>query len=215
MKSLAKPHPRTTLLWGQCALEAISCGKCNGSVPAISRPLSRCFPLSSRPAALRLVCADVINSAQWTIAVPCLHLLTRCRQEAKKGRGAGGDHAHPQALLLPRRHRASVGGTGSVVLRFWLSTRLLSMKDEATDRFMGDTIRFRHCWERFVLLHHTMHHCWPWPSGKTVCRLLWPWTPLLAHRRRRASLGSFLFSKQGLDLLIESSSRGKEERANW
>jgi len=41
-KSLAKPHPCNTLVWGQCALEAISCGKCNGSVPT-------CFPFFSGP----------------------------------------------------------------------------------------------------------------------------------------------------------------------
>jgi hypothetical protein len=34
MKSLAKPHPRTTRVWGRCALEAISCGKCHGRVPS-------------------------------------------------------------------------------------------------------------------------------------------------------------------------------------
>ena len=34
MKSLAKPHPRNTLAWGRCALEAISCGECHGSVPS-------------------------------------------------------------------------------------------------------------------------------------------------------------------------------------
>ena len=34
MNSLAKPHPRTTRVWGRCALEAISCGKCHGSVPS-------------------------------------------------------------------------------------------------------------------------------------------------------------------------------------
>jgi len=37
MKSLAKPHPRDTLVWSQCPLEAISCGKYNWSVPACSR----------------------------------------------------------------------------------------------------------------------------------------------------------------------------------
>ncbi|MFL5659530.1 MAG: hypothetical protein ACJ8CB_35780, partial [Ktedonobacteraceae bacterium] len=32
-------------------------------------------------------------------------------------------------------------------------------------------------------------------SGKTVCRLLWPWPPLLDHRRRSVSLSWFLLRK--------------------
>ena len=83
---------------------------------------------------------------------------------------------------------------------------------------MGDTIRLRHSWERFVLLHNTMHHCRPLPSGKTVCRLLWPWTPVLDHRRRMTSLCCFLFSKQALQPLQplrQCARRGKEEGKNW
>jgi hypothetical protein len=50
-----------------------------------------------------------------------------------------GPHASA-ALLLPGRHRASVGGTVPVELRFLLSTLLMHMKKKATDRFMRDTI---------------------------------------------------------------------------
>ncbi len=107
---------------------------------AFSRPLSWCFQVLDRPPVLRLWCADETSSAQWTICVPSLHLQTRRREEARKGRWAGGDQAHPQALLPSEHHRASVGGTGPVPLRFWPSTRLLHMKDEATDRFRRDPI---------------------------------------------------------------------------
>jgi hypothetical protein len=44
------------------------------------------------------------------------------------------------------------------LLRFWLSTRLLHMKQEATDRFRRDSRGGCHSTERFVLLHHTLHH---------------------------------------------------------
>jgi hypothetical protein len=125
---------------------------------AFSRPRSRCYPLLYRPPVLRCLCADETSSVQWPICVLCLHLQTLRREDARKGRGAGGDHAHPQALLLPGRHYASVGGTVPVELRFWLSTLLLDMKHDATDRFMRDTIRCCHGTERFFLLHHTMHH---------------------------------------------------------
>jgi hypothetical protein len=122
-----------------------------------------------------------------------------------------GDHAHPQALLLPRRHQTSVEGTVPVLLRFLLSTLLLDMKHEATDRFMRDTILCCNCMERFFLLHHTLHHCWPMGSGNTVSRVLWPWPPMLDNSRRMASFSCFILSKQALHLLIQCARRGKEE----
>ncbi len=70
------------------------------------------------------------------------------------------------------------------------------MKHDAADRFMRDTTGGRNSTERFLLLHHTLHHRRPLGSGKTVCRLLWPWPPLLDHRRR-ASLSWFLRSLAG------------------
>src|SRR2546429_2921239 len=129
---------------------------------------------------LRLWCADGTSSAQWTICVLSLRLLRLRWEEARKGRWARGGHAYPQALLLPGRHRGSVEGKIPVPLRILLSTRLLHMK-EATDRFMRDTKRCCHDAQRFLLLHHTMQHGRPQGSGKTVCRLLWPWPPLLDH----------------------------------
>ena len=76
----------------------------------------------------------------WTICVLSLNLLPLCREDARKGRCAGGDHAHPQALLLPGCHRASVLGTITAQLSFLLSILLLNMMHDATDRFMRDTI---------------------------------------------------------------------------
>ncbi len=50
-----------------------------------SRPLSRCYPLLYRSPVLRLLCADETSSAQWTIYVSSLHLLTLRREDARKG----------------------------------------------------------------------------------------------------------------------------------
>src|SRR5947209_6915754 len=120
------------------------------------------------------------------MCVPSLHLQTPRREEARKGRWAGGDYVYPQALLLPGRHLASVGGTGPLPLHFLPSTLLLDMKDEATDRFVRDPIRCCHGTERFVLLHHTMNDHRPVFSGKTVCGVFWPWSPFATHCRRAA-----------------------------
>ena len=124
-----------------------------------SRPLSRCSPLLYRPPLLCLWWAAGLIGPQWSIFVPSLHLQTRRREEARKGRCACGPHKHPQALLLPGRHRASVVGKVPVQLRFFLSTLLLDMKHDATDRFRRDTIRGCNCTERFFLFHHTVQHC--------------------------------------------------------
>ena len=61
-------------------------------------------------------------------------------------------------LLLPGRHHASIVGTVTLQLSFLLSTLLLDMKHDAADRFMRDSIGCCHCTERFLLLHHTLHH---------------------------------------------------------
>ena len=103
-----------------------------------------------RPPVLCLFCADETSSAQWTICVPSLHLQTHCREEARKGRWVCVHHTHPQALLLPGRHRASLGGTGPAPLRFLPSIRLLDMKQEATDGFVRDTRGGCHSTQRFL-----------------------------------------------------------------
>ncbi len=108
---------------------------------AFCRPLSRCYPLSYCPPVLHLCCAGGTGSAQWAICVPSLDLQTRRREDARNGRCAGGDHTHPQALMLPGRHRVSVVEKVTVQLSFFLDRLLLDMKHDATDRFMRDTIR--------------------------------------------------------------------------
>jgi hypothetical protein len=101
-----------------------------------------------------------------------------------------GDHTLPQALLL------------SIVF--------LDMKHNATDRFMRDTVLCCYCTERFFLLHHRR----PLGSGNSVCRVLWPWPPVLDHHRRMAYHSCFIFSKQPLHLEIQCARRGKEEVEN-
>ncbi len=125
----------------------------------------------------------------------------------------GADRAGDQSLpcLGTRKNacRSERLRPAGVQLRFLLSMLLMRMK-KATDRFRRDTIRGCHGAKRFLLLHHTLQHRRPLGSGKTVCRLLWSWSPMLDHSRRRASL-----SKQVLHLLIQSPRRGKEEGVNW
>ena len=67
---------------------------------AFSRPLSRCFSLLDRPPGLGLWCAEETSSAQWTIGLPSLYLLTRRREEASKERlmGLWGPHASASSL---------------------------------------------------------------------------------------------------------------------
>ena len=88
-----------------------------------------------------------------------------------------------QALLLPGHYRASVVGTVPVPLRFLLSTLLLDMKHNATDRFMRDTIRCCHGTERFFLLHHTLHHCRPIQAGIPYVGCFGPGRRCLITRR--------------------------------
>jgi hypothetical protein len=173
-----------------------------------SRPLSRCFPLVYCPLVLCLWWTDETSSTRWTLCLPTLNLQTRLGEETRKGRGAGGDHVHLSALLLPERHRASVREKGPVPLRFLLSMRLLPMKKKATDRFRRDTIRGCHGAKRFLLFHHTLQHRRPLGSGKTVCRLLWSWSPMLDHSRR-ASLSWFLRSLAGAAPCETISQKGK------
>jgi hypothetical protein len=76
---------------------------------------------------------------------------------------------------------------------------------------MRDTIRGCYGAQRFLLLHHTLHHCRPVGSGNIVCRVRWPWTPVLHNSRSMTSRSCFILSKQMLHLLIQYSSRSKEE----
>src|SRR5438132_10384834 len=73
------------------------------------------------------------------------------------------------------------------------------MSLNSSDRFVRDPRGSCHSTERFLLLHHTTQHRRLLGSEKSVCRLLWPWPPLLDHRRRRASLNWFLRSLAGAE----------------
>jgi hypothetical protein len=100
-------------------------------------------------------------------------------------------------------------------LGFLLSTLLLDMKHDATDRFMRDSIRGCYCAERFLLLHHTMYNYRPEFSGNTVVRMFRPWSSVLDHLRRMTSPRCFILSKQVLHLVIQYPRRDKEEVENW
>ena len=105
-------------------------------------------------------------------------------------------------------------GTVPVSLHILLSTLLMGMKKNATDRFMRDTICGCYCAERFFLLYHTMHYCWPLRSWYTVCRVFRPWSTF-ANNGRRASVMCFIVSEHVLDLEIQFSIGFKEEGENW
>ena len=181
-----------------------------GPLVAFPRLLSRCYPLLYHPPVLRLLCANETCSAKWTICVPCRLLLYLCIGTCKGKPMCSEDHTDLQALLLSGRNRASVVEIETAQLRILLSTLLLDMKHDATDRFMRDTICSCYDAQRFFHLYHTMHHSRPLGGGNTVYGVLWPWTPML-HNRRMTSPSCFIISKQVLHLLIQYPGRNKEE----
>ena len=133
---------------------------------------------------------------------PSLYLQTLRREDARKGRCTDRDHAHPQALLLPGHHRAPVLGKVTVQSSFLLTTLLLNMEYDATDRFMRDIILLRYRTKWFVVLHHPMHDHRPVFSGNAVLRVFWPWSPF-DNNRRRAGVRCFVVSEQLLHLEIQ------------
>jgi hypothetical protein len=120
------------------------------------------------------------------------------------------DHAHPQALVLSEQHRASFVGTVTAQLGFLLVTLPLDTKQEATDRFMRESIRGCYSTERFLLLHHTVYHYRPVFRGNAAVRVFWPWSAFANHRRR-AGVMCFFVSEQRLHLEIQYAGRSKEE----
>jgi hypothetical protein len=157
---------------------------------AFSRSLSRCYPLLYRPAVLRLLCADETSDTRWTICVlscTCRHCAGK-RQETVDVQVATTHMC--QALLLPGYHRISIVGKAPGPLRFLLSTLLISMKKNATDRFMRDTISCCYGAQGFLLLHHTMNDQRPMFSGNTIFGMFWPWSPFANYRRGLTSCAS-------------------------
>jgi hypothetical protein len=123
----------------------------------------------------------------------------------------------PQAFastLLPGHYRAPVGGTGPVQLSFLLSTRLLDMKQETTDRFRRNTILLCNRTKGFVVLHHTMDDHRPVFRGKTVFGVFWPWSPFATYRMR-AGVSGFTVSEHLLHLERQFAGGSKEEIINW
>ncbi len=90
----------------------------------------------------------------------------------------------------------------------------LDMMNDATDRFMRDTILLRNRTKWFVVLHNTMDDHRPVFSGNAVCGAFWPWSPF-ANNRRKADVMCFVVSEHVLDLEIQCASRSKEEVENW
>jgi hypothetical protein len=88
------------------------------------------------------------------------------------------------------------------------------MKKKATDRFVRDTLGGCYGAQRFVLLHHTLHHHWPVFSGKTVSRVFRLCSSMF-EKRRMASLTDVIFCQKVLNLEIQFASRSKQESKNW
>ncbi|SRR6266487_1907181 len=99
-------------------------------------------------------------------------------------------------------------------LHILLSTLLLDMKHDATDRFMRDSIDCCYGAERFFLLHYTMYDCRPEFSGNTEFRMFRSWSSML-NKRRVVSLNEFIFPQKLLHLKEQFPKLGKEEVENW
>jgi hypothetical protein len=84
---------------------------------------------------------------------------------------------------------------------------------KATDRFVRDA-RGGYGAQRFLLLHHTLHHHGSVFSGKTVSRVFRILSSVL-EKRRSASLTGVIFRQKVLELEIQVARRGKQEGANW
>src|SRR5258708_5214182 len=97
-----------------------------------------------------------------------------------------------------------------VPLRVLLSSLLMRMQKNTTDRFVRDTIRCCHGAQGFLLLHHTINDQWPVFSGNAVFRVFWPWSPFAPHQRG-ADVICFIVSEHVLHLEIQFTRRGKEE----
>jgi hypothetical protein len=95
-----------------------------------------------------------------------------------------------------------------------LSTLLLDMKYDATDRFMRDTILLSNPTKWFVVLHHAMHDHRPVFRGNTIFRVPWSLSAF-ANKRRRAGVMCFIVSEHVLYLEVQFARGGKEEGENW
>jgi hypothetical protein len=153
--------------------------------------------------------AGLPGESKPAVRVPLLPLLRaelgQTRQGSSRSR-AWGQAREPAARRDRDQledHYASCCPCGFCVLK------------KARDRFKRDTVGGCHFSQRFFLLHHTTQHRRPLGSGKSVCRLLWPWLPMLDHHRRRADVRGFIVSEQVLHLEIQFASRSKQEAENW
>src|SRR5947209_9714678 len=114
--------------------------KCNCSVPAFSRPLSRCFPLVDRPPLLCLWCADGTSSTQRTSSILSLHMQILHREDAKeRGRRICITPCTREELLEERasqRWRELQGSMPHLGGRFslWRTIRLLASLHRHTEQ---------------------------------------------------------------------------------
>jgi hypothetical protein len=77
-------------------------------------------------------------------------------------------------------------------LRFLLGMLHLGIENDATDRFMRDSICDRYGAEWFLLLHPTLYDCRPESCGNTIVRMISSWSSVLENMRA-ASLKVFIF----------------------
>jgi len=87
-------------------------------------------------------------------------------------------------------------------------------EEEGDGSFRARRQRRRLRCQRFLPLHHPLHHHRPVFNGKSVLGVFWPWSPFANHRRR-AGVMCFVASEHVLDLEIQLARRGKEEGKNW
>lgn len=150
----------------------------------------------------------LLEGNQATLVTP--QIIVTAQQERTKCTVNRSPHQHKNERTL----RWGGVDTSIARLHFLLSTLLLKMKHDTTDRFMRDFICGCYGTERFLLLHHTKYDCRPEFGGNTIFRLFWPWSPF-ANKRRRADVIGSVVSEHVLDLEIQLASRSKEEGENW
>ena len=139
------------------------------------------LPIMYRPRVLCLLCADETCSTRWTI---CAFPGTYCSCAVKRhGKVEVQQGLHACVSSLVARTSSCLCLRSTVQLDFLLSTLLLGIKYNATDRFMRDSICGCYGAERFFLLHYTLHDCRPKFSWNTIVRMYRSWSSALEKRR--------------------------------
>jgi hypothetical protein len=106
----------------------------------------------------RLVPMRPVTYRGQTICFAFQHLERLLMEDERKSRCTGGGNTHPQALLLPGSHHFTFIGKVTVQLSFLPDMLHLDLMNNATDRFMRNSICGCYGSKRLLLLHHAIYH---------------------------------------------------------